>query len=158
MRFQRVLLPWLVLAAGTARAATGSLTVFDDADRNGFDRLGCPFGSYAHAEQSTVHSGTTAIGVGTFSSPSSACWQTPATFSRLNDYDSISFWVNAGPSATQDLAFLLYNGYDIIGEIDLVTVYGAPLPASTWIPLRISLSDLPRDRALRRIPPFSMTS
>jgi hypothetical protein len=145
MRIHRVLLlSLLALAATTARAATGSLTVFDDADENGFNRFACSFGSGAQAEQDTVHSGTTAIGV-TLADFNSACWQSPATLSRLSDYDSISLWVNASPSAPQDLRFLLYSGADIIGKIDLVTVYGAPLPASTWIPLRISLAALPAD-------------
>jgi hypothetical protein len=145
MRFQRaLLLSWMAMAATTAQAASGSLTVFDDADRNGFNRFACFFGSGAQAEQDTVHSGTTAIGV-TIADFNSACWQASAPLSRLSDYDSISLWVNAGSSAPQDLRFLLYSGMDIIGKIDLVAVYGAALPASTWIPLRISLSDLPPD-------------
>lgn len=144
-RFQRtLLLSSMALAAVAARAATGSLTVFDDADENGFNRFNCTFGSAAHAEQDTVHSGTTAIGV-TLGDFNSACWQAPAALSRLSDYDSISLWVNAGPSAPQDLRFLLYSDGEIVGKIDLVAVYGAPLPASMWIPLRISLSDLPLD-------------
>jgi hypothetical protein len=146
MRLQRVLLlSWIAVAAATAQAATGSLTVFDDADENGFNRFACDFGSGAQAEQDTVHNGTTAIGV-TLANFNSACWQASAPLSRLSDYDSISLWVNAGPSAPQDLRFLLYSGADfIIGKIDLVTVYGAPLPASKWIHLRISLADLPPD-------------
>ncbi|MBO9664570.1 hypothetical protein [Dokdonella sp.] len=145
VRFQRlVFFCWMSLAAVAARAATGSLTVFDDADENGFNRFTCAFGNGARAEQDTVHSGTTAIGV-TLADFNSVCWQAPAVLSRLNDYRSISLWVNAGPSAPQDLRFLLYRGEDIVAKIDLVTVYGAPLPASTWIPLRISLSDLVPD-------------
>lgn len=142
MRFRRGLLfSGMALATVAAHAATGSLTVFDDADENGFNRFACTFGTGAQAEQDTVHSGTTAIGV-TLADFNSVCWQAPAALSRVSGYSSISLWVNAGQSAPQDLRFLLYSGGDIVAKIDLVAVYGAALPASTWIPLRISLSDL----------------
>ncbi|MEO7323624.1 MAG: hypothetical protein ABIW82_02220 [Dokdonella sp.] len=145
MRFQYAfLLAGVALVATSARAATGSLSVFDDADENGFNRFNCPFGNGDGLDHVTVHSGTAAIGV-VVADFNSACWQAPAAVSRLGDYDSISFWVNAGSSAPQDLRFLLYSGIDIVGKIDLVTVYGAPLPASTWVFVRISLSDLPAD-------------
>jgi hypothetical protein len=98
-------------------------------------------------EQAVVHSGTTAIEVA-LASFNSACWQTPTMLSRLSDYDSISFWLNAGASAPQDLRFLLYNGSDIVAKVDLATAYGAPLPASSWIHLVISLSDLPAEVGL----------
>lgn len=134
----------LLLVIPLAHAASGSLTVFDDADENGFNRFFCEFGEGAQAQQDIVHSGTTAIGVaiGNFHS---VCWQAPAPLSRLSDYDAISLWVNAGFSAPQDLRFLIYGNGEIIGKIDLVTVYGGPLPPATWIPLRISLPDLPAD-------------
>jgi len=135
------LLSLIAFATTVARAATGSLTVFDDADQNGFNRLFCTFGDGAQAEQDTVHSGTTAIGV-TIGNFNSTCWQAPSSLSRTRDYDTISLWVNAGFSAPQDLRFLIYGSGEIIGKIDLVTAYGAPLPAATWIPLRISLADL----------------
>jgi len=135
----------MVFAASIAHAASGSLTVFDDADENGFNRFACTFGDGAQAEQDTVHSGTTAIGV-TIADFNSTCWQASSPLSRRSDYDAISLWVNVGSfTAPQDLRFLIYGNGEIIGKIDLVTVYGGPLPAATWIPLHISLADLPAD-------------
>lgn len=146
MRFPRALLLFSMLVAiHLAHAASGSLTVFDDADQNGFNRFFCTFGDGAQAEQDTVHSGTTAIGV-TVADFNSTCWQAPSSLSRWSDYDAISLWVNVGfITAPQDLRFLIYGNGEIIGKIDLVTVYGGPLPAGTWVPLRISLADLPPD-------------
>ncbi|MBA8888693.1 hypothetical protein FHW12_002926 [Dokdonella fugitiva] len=144
MRFPCAVL-LMVFAVSIAHAASGSLTVFDDADQNGFNRLFCTFGDGAQAEQDTVHSGTTAIGV-TIADFNSTCWQAPSSLSRQSDYDAISLWVNVGSfTAPQDLRFLIYGNGEIIGKVDLVTVYGGPLPAATWIPLHISLADLPAD-------------
>lgn len=145
MRFLCALLLFsVVFATPIAHAASGSLTVFDDADENGFNRFFCTFDEGAQLEQDTVHSGTSAIGV-TIANFNSICWQAPTSLSRVRDYDAVSLWVNAGFSAPQDLRFLIYGNGEIIGKIDLVTVYGGPLPAATWIPLRISLADLPVD-------------
>ena len=145
MRIQcAVLLSSMAFATAAAHAASGSLTVFDDADQNGFNHQFCTFGSGSHTEQDTVHSGTTAMGV-TIANFNSTCWQAATPLSRVSDYDAISLWVNAGFSAPQDLRFLIYGNGEIIGKIDLVTVYGGPLPAATWIPLRIALPGLPAD-------------
>jgi hypothetical protein len=145
MRFQwALLLSSMAFATAVAHAASGSLTVFDDADENGFNHLFCTFGDGAQLEQDTVHSGTTAMGI-TIANFNSTCWQAPSSLSRVHDYDTISLWVNAGFSAPQDLRFLIYGNGEIIGKVDLVAVYGGPLPAATWIPLRISLADLPVD-------------
>jgi len=136
----------MTVASSTAWGASDPLVVFDDADENGFDHNSSAYSGGMSLEQVVVHSGTTAAGVlvGDFNG---ASWQAPATYSTLTDYDTLSFWLHdgiPGGSGPQDLAFLLYNSDDVIvGRIDLVVAYGAPLPQATWFNLRIPLNGLP---------------
>ncbi|MEO7326803.1 MAG: hypothetical protein ABIW82_18425 [Dokdonella sp.] len=134
----------MVMAARVSWGATGTLTVFDDADQNGFDHNASTYAIGMSLQQSVVHSGTTAAVV-SMQNFNAASWQAPTTYSTASDYDGISFWLFDGlSSGTQDLALLLYNTDNVIvGKIDLAVAYGAPLPYATWINVRIPLNNLP---------------
>ena len=122
-----VIISMIAVASSAAWGASSPLVVFDDADENGFDHNSSPYSNGMSLEQVVVHSGTTAAGV-VVEDFNGASWQAPATYSTLNDYDTLSFWLHdglPGGSGPQDLALLLYNSDDVI-------VGSGPTPATAY--------------------------
>jgi hypothetical protein len=137
-------MPALLIATtfvSNAFCATGNLTIFDDSDENGFDHPGaiCTNGNVIFGETQTVHSGTAAIAIGKTNN-NGAGWVAPVTYSTTADYDGISFWVNAGTDPTTTTSLAVFDQADDEHFLHLEDVYGAPLPANTWIPFQIPFS------------------
>ena len=128
------------LAASNAYCATGTLVVYDDADKNGFDHNSafCS-GTAIFNETTVVHSGTAAIAFDRTDN-NGAGWQTPSVYSTASDYDGVSFWVNAGNSPTTTTSLAIYDAQDTGHFLHLEDIYGGPLPANTWVSFQIPFS------------------
>jgi hypothetical protein len=131
-----------VTAMATAfnvRGATGNLIVFDDADENGFSHANSIYGAGTvfYNATTTVHGGTVSVAILDQQS-SAASWLAPIPYSTFSDYDGVSFWVNGGSNGGEDVTVVLYNQLDLVGTTSLASLYGAPIPASTWIHLQLS--------------------
>jgi len=127
---------WVLLAtvASTAHAATGNLVVFDDADENGFDHAAaiCSNGYY-YEETSVVHSGTAAMGISKQFDNNGAGWGAPTNYSASSDYDGVAFWVNSGNTQSTLTSLAVYDMDGNPHFAHLEDIYGASLPAGTWI-------------------------
>jgi hypothetical protein len=127
--------------ASTAFCATGNLVVFDDADENGFSRDAASCGgSGAGPETVTVHSGTTAILIPRSFDNTGAGWLAPTSDSASSDYDGISFWLNAGSDPSTLTSLAVYDAENTPHFMHLEDMYGAPLPANTWIAFNVPFS------------------
>ena len=139
----RTLLPLLFATAMTTafnvHGATGNQIVFDDADENGFSHAFSIYSSgfVFYNVPNPVHAGTVSVGIRDELS-SAASWLAPATYSTVSDYDGVSFWVNGGNNGGQNATVVLYNQMDLVGTTSLASLYGAPIPANTWIHLQLS--------------------
>ena len=132
---------WLAaICASNAFGATGNLVIYDDADENGFNHAAASCGDFNfYGETDVVHSGTKAIAAAKTDN-NGAGWAPPTTFSTVADYDSISFWVNAGDMQTTQTSLAIYDAETNPHYLHLEDVYGAPLPVNTWIPFHILFS------------------
>ena len=135
----------LLSACITATAA--DIVVYDDASHAGYDQ-DCSFNGVAadfdFANADPVHSGSASIRF-TPEAFDAVSWCTPLT--STVDVAGISFWVNGGASGGQDLelAFALLGGAQ--AQASLATLYGAPLPADTWVQINASFDAAPMQYA-----------
>jgi hypothetical protein len=134
---KKFILTLLLGAAPVVYGATGSLTIFDDADENGFNHAAaiCT-GTALFGETSVVHSGAAAVGIQKTDN-NGAGWAAPTTYSAQSDYDGISFWFNAGAQETTLTSLAIYDGDDTAHFLHLEDAYGGHLPANTWIQFQI---------------------
>jgi hypothetical protein len=135
--------PALLIAATVASkafCATGTLIVFDDADENGFSRPNASCSNGSSLESVTVHSGSTAVYIPRMQDNNGAGWAAPSSFSASADYDGITFWINAGSSPTVVTSLGVYDADNTPHFLHLEDVYGAALPANTWIQFQIPFS------------------
>lgn len=132
---------FLAVVASGAHAASGNLTVFDDADENGFSHANasCSTNSF-FGETQVVHSGTAAIAISKQQDNNGAGWAAPTTYSASSDYDGVSFWVNSGNSQSSITSLAVFDAGNNPHFLHLEDVYGAALPASTWIRFQIPFS------------------
>jgi hypothetical protein len=138
-RYASVALLIAVLQAN-AYSATGTLGVYDDADLNGFNHFAAACGSnYYYFETTVVHGGTTAIALSKLDN-NGIGWATPSTYSASSDYDSLSFWVNAGDTPTTLTSLAIDDSSFDRHFLHLEDLYGGPLPANTWIHLQVPFS------------------
>ena len=137
MKNNLIVLALLLVAATAAHGAAGDLTIFDDADENGFNHAGATCtGAAFFGETSVVHSGTAAVAIQRTDN-NGAGWVAPTTYSADSDYDGISFWFNAGNADTTVTTLAIYDADDTAHFLHLEDVYGGALPANTWISLDI---------------------
>jgi len=142
----RRFVPALLIAATIAVpafCATGNLVIYDDADKNSFDHNAAACGGndgVFFGETQVVHSGSAAIAVSKFYDNNGAGWAAPAAYSASADYDGISFWVNAGSDPTTVTSLGIYDAEFSPHFLHLEDVYGAGLPANTWIQFQIPFS------------------
>jgi len=124
--------------APNAYCATGDLVIYDDADENNFDHPSaiCTNGSF-FGETSVVHGGTAAIAIARTPDNNGAGWVAQTTYSTSSDYDGVDFWVNAGNDQTTLTTLAIYDMGDNPHFLHLEDVYGAALPANTWIQFQI---------------------
>lgn len=154
-------MPTLLIAAmiaSNAFSATGNLTVFDDSDENGFDHPGatCSSGTTFFGESAVFHSGNAAIAI-TKDNNNGAGWVAPATYSTSADYDGISFWINAGNNPTTTTSLAVFDQAEDEHFLHLEDIYGAPLPANTWIQFQIPFSS-PFFEAASSTPPATLAT
>lgn len=129
---------FLAVVSSGAHAASGNLTVFDDADENGFNHAAasCSTGSI-FGETQAVHSGSAAIAISKEHDNNGAGWAAPTTYSASSDYDSVTFWVNSGNSQSSITSLAVFDASNTGHFLHLEDVYGAALPANTWIQFQI---------------------
>ena len=129
---------FLAVVASSAHAASGNLTVFDDTDENGFNNAAanCSTGSI-FGETQVVHSGTAAIAISKQQDNDGAGWTAPAIYSTSSDYDGVTFWVNSGNSQSSITSLAVFDASNTGHFLHLEDVYGAALPANTWIQFQI---------------------
>jgi len=125
-----------------ARGATGDLIIFDDADRNGFDHASalCTSGGGMFGETTVVHSGTAAVALSRHTDNNGAGWLAPVSYSATSDYDGVTFWVNSGNSESAHTSLAILDAGSNPHFMHLEDMYGAPLPAATWIHFQVPFS------------------
>ena len=151
---------WAVVAGfwltSTLHAATGTLTVFDDADRSGFNHNAAACGGMYGFETTVVHGGSTAISILKTDS-AGVGWAAPTTYSTSSDYDSVSLWVNAGDTTTNVTSLAVTDAAFNQHFLHLEDIYGSALPANTWLHFQIPFSS-PFFAFNSSSPPDSLTS
>ena len=140
-RLSGLALLFFATASCNVYCATGSLIVYDDADRNGFNHsaASCSTGTF-FGETSVVHSGTAANAITKQPDNNGAGWVAPTIYSTTSDYDGVTFWVNAGSTQTTLTSLAIFDASSNPHFLHLEDVYGAPLPVNTWIQFQIPFS------------------
>jgi len=120
-------------------AFAADFVIYDDATQNGFDQncsyLGVP-ADFDFANAAPLHSGNLSIRF-TPDQYDAVSWCTPAPYSATADYSGISFWVNVGGSSQgANIVLALDNGGAQVAFQSLQTLYGAALPANTWVQIQ----------------------
>jgi len=139
-------LPTALLIAATmassAHGATEDLLVYNELEQNGFSHLSSQYsaGQVNYASLVLPHTGLYSVRADNHpASVAVASWAAPAAYSTLSDYDGISFWI-FGPDGSEAIDLVLYSGDDLVGYASVADMYGAPIPAATWIHLQLSFS------------------
>ncbi len=139
---KRLVLGLLIVAtfASNALGATGTVVVFDDSDENGFNHAAAICGgTILFGETDVVHSGSAAIAAPKTDNNGPG-WAGPSSFSTAADYDSVSFWINAGSMQTTETSLAIYDALSNTHFLHLEDVYGGPLPVNTWVQFKIPFS------------------
>ena len=141
-RYSLLALLFAATIAGSVRGATGGLVVFDDADRNGFNHANasCTTNGDFFGETVVVHSGTAAVALSKQNDNNGAGWLAPVSYSATSDYDGVTFWVNSGNSQSMLTSLAIFDASDNPHFLHLEEMYGAPLPAATWIHFQVAFS------------------
>lgn len=119
-----------------AFGASGNLTIFDDADENGFNMPAATCDQFSTLVGNPVHSGTMAVAV-LKTDNAGGGWQAPVTYSAESDYDGVEFWINAGSQDTTLTSLAIIDGDGDYHFAHLEDSYGGPLPADTWVQFKI---------------------
>lgn len=128
------------IVACNAHGATGNLPVFDDTDRNGFDLASAICSNGALLEAAVVHGGNAAIGISRQNDNNGGGWLAPRVYSASSDYDGVTFWVNSGNAPSAHTSLAVYDMNSDPHFMHLEDMYGAPLPANTWIQFQVPFS------------------
>jgi sugar lactone lactonase YvrE len=131
----------IALMLATPLVAAANLIVYDDQSENGFND-GCSFPAqpnpdFDFAFTATVHSGNDSIRF-TPDNFNAISWCTPVTYSATTDYSAIDFWVNGGVAGGQNVDLVLGLGGNPVASASLTSLYGAPIPANTWVEIQAS--------------------
>ena len=130
----------MVALQSGANGATGNLVVYDDADGAGFSHDGADCTNMAFFNETTVvHGGSAGIAIPKVDT-AGAGWLAETSYSASSDYAGISFWINAGDSATEVTSLGVYDASFAGHFLHLEDVLGAALPANTWIHFQIPFS------------------
>ena len=124
--------------ASNCYGATGNLVVFDDADENGFNHSGasCSNGSF-FGETIGVHSGSAGVAISKQTDNNGAGWLAPTIYSASSDYDGVTFWVNSGSDQSTLTSLAIFDMDSNPHFLHLENLYGASLPANTWIQFQV---------------------
>jgi hypothetical protein len=128
-------------------AATGNLTIYDEALQNGNDCSntgGQPGFPVRIGYVSIVHSGAKSVAVQNYSGVEFG-WCPALTYSINSDYDGIDFWVNGGPDGGESVNLILgaVAGGNPVALASLAELYGSPIPINSWVHIQASFSKPP---------------